>query len=165
MVRIPITDRYVVGLGCRVSVEHKAGATRVNWSVSQLPEGGAPRPTGGDREISLLCPRCLRAFSVRVESAGKARTKQLVQRALGWLLVLSLLATVPVLIHLGGQTVEEGDDHSTNVFGLLFALAAVGVIVGPSLLATAGVHNGIKKLRLVRDDGRKTAWVRGHRLL
>ncbi|MFF7988927.1 hypothetical protein ACFZDG_03915 [Kitasatospora xanthocidica] len=83
---------------------------------------------------------------------------------LGWLLVLSLLATVPVLIHLGGQTVEEGDDHSTNVFGLLFALAAVGVVLGPSLLATAGVHNGVRKLRLLRDDGSKTVWVRGRRL-
>ncbi|MFE6054361.1 hypothetical protein ACFQ6N_26715 [Kitasatospora sp. NPDC056446] len=164
MARFPIDDRYVVGLGCRVSVEHGPTVTKVRWSIAHLPEGGAARPADRDREIGLTCPRCMRAFSVRVETAGKARVKQRIQRALGWLLLLSLLATVPMLIHLGGQTVEEGDDQAVGNIGLLFTLAAVAGIVGPSLLATAGLHDGVKKLRFVGADGRKSVWVKGHRL-
>ncbi|MGW1174422.1 hypothetical protein ACWD4P_11955 [Kitasatospora sp. NPDC002543] len=164
MARIPITDRYVVSLGCRVSVEHEAAVTKVNWSVAHLPQGGSPRPTGGNREIGVICPRCGRSFAVRIETAARARTKQVVQRALGWLLVLSLLATVPLLIQLGGQTVEEGDEQTVDHIGLLFTLAAVGVIVGPSLLFSAGIHSGVGKLRLLGADGRKSMWVRGHRL-
>ncbi|MER7578544.1 hypothetical protein [Kitasatospora sp. NPDC097691] len=164
MAQSTIGDRYVVSLGCRAGVEHGPSTTTVRWSVSHVPEGGAPRPAEGDRDIALICPRCTRAFSVRVESAARARAKQLVHRALGWLLLLSLLATVPMLIHLGGQTVEEGDDRSTENIGLLFALAAAGVIIGPSLLFSAKMHSGVRKLRLVRDDGTKTALVQGHRL-
>ncbi|GAA3049072.1 hypothetical protein [Kitasatospora sp. NPDC006786] len=164
VVRIPISDRYVVSLGCRVSVEHGASVTKVNWSIAHLPEGGSPRPTGGDREIGVICPRCRRSFSVRVETATRARVKRRIHRALGWLLVLSLLVTVPLLIQLGGRTVEEGDDQAVDNFGMLFALAAAGVIVGPSLLFSASVHDGIKKLRLIRANGRKTMWVQGHRL-
>ncbi|MBD0669784.1 hypothetical protein [Streptomyces sp. CBMA156] len=164
MVRIPITDRYVISLGCRVSVEHGPSVTKVNWSVTHLPEGGSPRPARGDREIGVICPRCRRSFSVRVETLTKARIKQRVQRALGWLLVLSLLATIPLLIQLGGRTVEEGDDQAVDNIGTLFLLAAAGVIVGPSLLFSASMHDGVGKLRLIRADGRKTMWVRGHRL-
>ncbi|MFD8753828.1 hypothetical protein ACFV0O_23045 [Kitasatospora sp. NPDC059577] len=164
MAGFPITDRYVVGLGCRVSVEHKTGMTKVNWSISHLPEGGSPRPTGGSREIGVICPRCRRSFSVRVESAARARAKRQVQRVLGWLLLLSLLATVPMLIHLGGQTVEEGDDQAVGNIGMLLGLAALGVIVGPSLVLSAGMHDGVNKLRLIRNTGRKTVWVQGHRL-
>ncbi|MEU1284027.1 hypothetical protein [Kitasatospora sp. NPDC005856] len=164
MARDPISDRYVVSLGCRVSVEHGATVTKVDWSITHLPEGGSPRPTGGDREIGVICPRCGRSFAVRVETATKARVKRQVQRALGWLLVLSLLATIPLLIQLGGQTVEEGDEQAVDNIGLLVGLAAAGAIVGPSLLFSAGVHDGVKKLRLIGADGRKTMWVQGHRL-
>ncbi|MEV7773736.1 hypothetical protein [Kitasatospora sp. NPDC086791] len=164
MVRFPITDRYIVGLGCRVSVERRPGMMKVNWSIAHLPDGGSPRPTRGSEQVGITCPRCRRSFSVRVETAARARAKRQVQRVLGWLLVLSLLATVPMLIHLGGQTVEEGDDQAVDTFGLLLGLAALGVIVGPSLLFSAGIHNGVNKLRLVRRGGSRTMWVQGHRL-
>ncbi|MET8542314.1 hypothetical protein ABZW03_16890 [Kitasatospora sp. NPDC004799] len=164
MVRFPITDRYLVGLGCRVSVEAGLTVTRVDWSVAHLPEGGSARPTDGDREIALICPRCRRSFSVHVETATKARVKRLVQRVVGWLMVLSLLATIPLLVQLGGRTVEEGDDQAVDNIGLLLGLAAAGLVVGPSLLFSAGMHDGVKRLRLVRADGRRTRWVRGHRL-
>ncbi|MFJ8622490.1 hypothetical protein ACIRD3_06545 [Kitasatospora sp. NPDC093550] len=164
MARSSIGDRYVVSLGCRASVEHGLTTTTVKWSVTHLPTGGAPRPKSGDQEISLICPRCTRALAVRVESAARARAKQLVHRGLGWLLLLSLLVTVPLLIDLGGRTVEEGDQRTTDTIGLLVALAAAGAIVGPSLLFSAKVHSGVGKLRLVRDDGTKTALVQGHRL-
>ncbi|MFE7589673.1 hypothetical protein ACFU6K_09740 [Kitasatospora sp. NPDC057512] len=162
--KVPITDRYVVGLGCRVSVQQGLTSTKVSWSVAHLPEGGSPRPTGGNEEIGVICPRCRRSFSVRVETATRARVKRLVHRTVGWLLVLSLLALVPMLVQLGGRTVEEGDDQAVDNIGLLFTLAAAGVVVGPSLLLSAGIHDGIGKLRLIRADGRKTMWVRGHRL-
>ncbi|MFF4380683.1 hypothetical protein [Kitasatospora sp. NPDC001547] len=136
----------------------------MNWHVAHLPEGGSPRPTGGNQEIGLICPRCTRSFSVRVETAARARVKQRVQRVVGWLLVLSLLATVPLLIQLGGRTVEEGDDQTVDNIGLLLGLAAAGVIVGPSLLFGASMHDGVGKLRQIRTDGRKTRWVQGHRL-
>ncbi|MEU9046061.1 MULTISPECIES: hypothetical protein [unclassified Kitasatospora] len=164
MARSSIGDRYVVSIGCRAGVEHGLTTTTVKWSISHLPPGGSPRPASGDQEIALICPRCTLAFAVRVESATRARAKQLLHRSLGWLLLLSLLVTVPMLIHLGGQTVEEGDQQSTDNIGMLVALAAVGVIVGPSLLVSAKMHSGVKKLRLVRDDGTKTALVQGHRL-
>ncbi|SOB79148.1 hypothetical protein [Streptomyces sp. 1331.2] len=165
MGKFPIDDRYVVSLGCRVSIEHGPTGTKVEWSVAHLPKGGSPRPATGDREVGIICPRCRRAFSVRVETATKARVKQRVQRVLGWLLLLSLLVTVPLLIQQGGQTVEEGHDQAAVAdIGLLLTLAAVGAIVGPSLLATAGLHHGVKKLRYLGDDGRKSVWVQGHRL-
>ncbi|WKD36968.1 hypothetical protein [Streptomyces xanthophaeus] len=103
-------------------------------------------------------------MSAAVESRGKARTKYEVYRWLGWLLLLSLLVTVPLLIHYGGQTYEEGDTEGVNMVGRLFLAVAVGVILGPAFLMTAGHYTGVKKLRFVRDDGSRTVWVRGHRL-
>ncbi|MEU9080175.1 hypothetical protein ACFYUY_11510 [Kitasatospora sp. NPDC004745] len=164
MARSSIGERYVVSIGCRVAVERGPATTTVRWSVSHLPPGGSPRPAAGRRDVGLICPRCTQAFSVRVESAGRARGKQLVQRVLGWLLVLSLLVTLPMLVHLGGQTVEEGDDRAVDTIGVLVALAAAGVVVGPSLLATAKLHSGVGRLRRIREGGGRTVRVRGHRL-
>ncbi|MFG2873850.1 hypothetical protein ACGFYU_02350 [Streptomyces sp. NPDC048337] len=159
-----IDERYVVGIGCRVSVESGPSVTTVNWSVSHLPPGGAQRPTGEDQTVGITCPRCSREFTVRVERAAKARRKQLVYRAVGWLLLLSLVITVPTLFHLGGQTVEEGDTSATNTVGVYFGLVALALIVGPSFLFAAGHHDGVKRLRLVRGNGSESAVVKGHRL-
>ncbi|MET9888491.1 hypothetical protein ABZZ20_36340 [Streptomyces sp. NPDC006430] len=157
-----IGERFVVGLGCRVSIKGVA-VTTVKWSISHLPTGGANRPTSREQSVGITCPRCSRKFSVQVESVAKARRKQLINRAVGWLLLLSLLVTVPMLFHLGGQTVEEGDTQSSDLVGILFGLVALAVIAGPSFLVAAN-HNGVKKLRLVRNDGTRTALVQGHRL-
>jgi hypothetical protein len=138
--------------------------TTVKWSMAYLPPGGAPRPTGKDRTVGITCPRCARTFTVRVESAAKARRKQLVYRVVGWLLLLSLLVTVPTLFHLGGQTAEEGDTSASNTVGFYFGLVALAVVAGPSFLSAAGRHNGVKKFRLLKEDGTRTAWVQGHRL-
>ncbi|MFD6179702.1 hypothetical protein [Streptomyces goshikiensis] len=67
-----------------------------------------------------------------------------------------------MLIHLGGQTVEEGDDAAVRVVGWL--VLAVAVIVAPGFFVAAGNYSGVKKLRLVRPGGGRTMRVQGHRL-
>lgn len=156
------SERYVVSLGCRVSIKGVA-VTTVKWSVAHLPTGGADRPSRGEQSVGITCPRCSRNFSVQVESVAKARRNQLIYRAVGWLVLLSLLVTVPMLFHLGGQTVEEGDTKSSDLVGILFGLVALAVVAGPSFLVAAN-RSGVKKLRLVRNDGTKTALVQGHRM-
>ncbi|GAA3077976.1 hypothetical protein GCM10020254_22660 [Streptomyces goshikiensis] len=84
------------------------GSTTVKWQVSRMAAGGGRRPRKGDETVDFTCPRCRKTLSVAVESLAKAGIKYVIYRALAWLLALSLLVTLPMLIHLGGQTVEEG---------------------------------------------------------
>ncbi|WP_189743365.1 hypothetical protein [Streptomyces nojiriensis] len=136
----------------------------VKWSVAHMSVNGGRRPSKGDETVDFICPRCRRTMSAVVESRAKARAKYEVYRWLGWLLLLSLLVTFPLLIHYGGQTVEEGDTAAVNTVGELVLAVAVGIILGPAFLMTAGQYSGVKKLRFVRPDGGRTVWVRGHRL-
>ncbi|MER5727319.1 hypothetical protein ABT084_02985 [Streptomyces sp. NPDC002138] len=159
-----LNEEYTLSMGCRVSVTSGLGGTTVKWSVSRMSAGEGRRPRKGDETVGFTCPRCHKPLSVTVESLAKARAKYEIYRVLGWLLLLSLLVTVPMLVHLGGQTVEEGDTEPVNVIGRLVAACAVAIIIGPAFLTTAGNYSGVKKLRLVRDGGGRTVWVQGHRL-
>ncbi|MGW0895601.1 hypothetical protein ACWD0G_01180 [Streptomyces goshikiensis] len=69
-----------------------------------------------------------------------------------------------MLIHLGGQTVEEGDGAAVCVVGWLVLAVAVAVIVAAGFFVAAGNYSGVKKLRLVRPGGGRTMRVQGHRL-
>lgn len=146
-----------------MSVESGLSSTTVKWSVAALSTPEMLRPERGDEDVTFACPRCTKLFSVRVESEAKARAKRRIYLVLGWALLLSLLVTVPMLFHLGGQTREESD-QSTNPVGILFALVSVGFVAGLTFRALGARYEGIKKFRLVRQDGTRTAWVQGHRM-
>ncbi|MFD3551771.1 hypothetical protein ACFWWA_06690 [Streptomyces goshikiensis] len=159
-----LREDFTLSIGCRVSVTAGVGSTTVKWHVAHMTAGDGRRPRQGDETVDFTCPRCRKTLSVAVESLAKARIKYEIYRALAWLLALSLLVTVPVLIHLGGQTVEEGDDEVVRVGGFLILAVAVAVIVAPGFFVAAGNYSGVKKLRLVRPGGGRTVWVQGHRL-
>ncbi|MFI8520016.1 hypothetical protein ACIGEZ_19600 [Streptomyces sp. NPDC085481] len=146
-----------------MSVTGGLGGTTVKWSVAALSAPEMRRPERGDEVVTFACPRCAKLFSVRVESEAKARLKHRIYLVLGWALLLSLLVTVPMLFHLGGQTREESD-QSTNPVGILFALSAVGFVAGLTFRSVGARYEGVKKFRLVRQDGTRTAWVQGHRM-
>ncbi|MFC5662604.1 hypothetical protein ACFP3U_06355 [Kitasatospora misakiensis] len=164
MGQLTLDERYEATIGCRVSVQANLGSTTVRWSIGSGIPGGPLRPRAGDEAVPFTCHRCRRTMSITVESLAKARLKKRVYTAVGWLLLLSLLVTVPMLVHLGGQTVDENDDSATSVIGVLLLLAAVGFVLGFTFAAVGRKYQGVKKLRYVRPDGRGTVWVQGHRL-
>ncbi|MFI6846552.1 hypothetical protein OG535_36730 [Kitasatospora sp. NBC_00085] len=157
-------ERYALALGCRVSVEAGLSATRVNWSVGHISGEERTRPEQGAKVVPFTCHRCRRNFCVTVESRAKARSKRLVYQAVGWALLISLLVTVPMVVHLGGQTVDENDPGATGQLGILLLLAAVGFIGGLTFVQVGRAHAGVRKFRLVRASGKRTVWVEGHRL-
>lgn len=164
MGQLSLQERYVATIGCRVSIQANLASTTVRWSLGSGAPGGPSRPKEGDEVMPFTCHRCRRTMSVTVESLAKARLKKRVCIVVGWLLLLSLLVTVPMLVHLGGQTVDENDDSATDIVGLLFLLSALGFILGFTFAALGHKYQGVKKLRYIRPDGRGTVWVKGHRL-
>ncbi|MCG6499772.1 hypothetical protein [Kitasatospora sp. A2-31] len=162
--KVAVDEHYALALGCRVSVEPGIGSTRVTWSIQGIGGEDRKRPREGDQVVSFTCGRCRRNFCATVESRSKTRSKRLVYQVVGWLLLLSLLVTVPVVVHLGGQTVDENDPGATDQLGIFLLMAVVGFIAGLTLVLLGRAHAGVRKFRLVRPDGRPTVWVRGHRL-
>ncbi len=162
--QLSLDESFVAVVGCRVSVEHNVGSTTVRWSIGSGAPGGPVRPKAGDEVVPFTCHRCRRTMSVTVESLAKARLKKWIYTGVGWLLLLSLLVTVPMLVHLGGQTHEEGDDSGANLVGLLFVWSFVGFVLGLTFAMFGRGYQGVKKLRHIRSDGRRTVWVQGHRL-
>ncbi|MGW7434287.1 hypothetical protein ACWGIN_32745 [Streptomyces sp. NPDC054861] len=158
-----LNEHYALGIGCRMSVDGGLGGAMVKWSVASLSAPELRRPGSGETDVAFSCPRCSKPFTVKVESEGKARVKRRIYLVLGWTLLLSLLVTLPLLFHFGGQTREESDT-STNPVGVLFALSAVGFVAGLTFRSLGARYEGVKKFRLVRPDGTKTAWVQGHRM-
>ncbi|MFJ2821796.1 hypothetical protein ACIO7M_11835 [Streptomyces toxytricini] len=162
MDELALDDRYALSVGCRVSVESRAGITTVNWSVARLSSLDMRRPRQGEASVAFSCPRCHRDFTATVESAAKARRKRMVYLVIGSVLLLSLLVTLPMAFHLGGQVREE-DDPSMNPMAVLVPLVAVGFIAGLTFFRFGRRYEGIRKYRLVRPDGKRTILVQGHR--
>ncbi|MEU2393749.1 hypothetical protein [Streptomyces sp. NPDC007369] len=136
--------------------------TTVNWSVATLSSPDMRRPQKGEQSVAFECPRCRKVFAATVESAAKARRKRLVYLTIGWVLLLSLLITLPLAFQLGGQVREE-DDTSLNPMAVLVPLVAVGFIAGLTFHGVGRRYEGIKKYRLVLPNGKRTVLVQGHR--
>ncbi|MEU1418336.1 hypothetical protein [Kitasatospora sp. NPDC005751] len=159
-----IEERYSIALGCRVSVEAGFTATRVNWNIGIISGEDRKRPQQGSAVASFTCDRCRRAFCARVESRPTARRKRWIYLVVGAVLLLSLAVVVPMLVQLGGQTVDENDPDATDGFGLLFLWAFLAFVFGLSFFRVGWSYPGINKFRLVGADGRRSVWVKGHRL-
>ncbi|MFI5527815.1 hypothetical protein ACIA8O_04570 [Kitasatospora sp. NPDC051853] len=159
-----VEEQFSIELGCRVNVEAGVGYTRVDWSVAHLSGEDRRRPRQGTSVESFTCPRCRQEFCVTVENSATARRKRVVYQVLGALLLLSLLFTVPMLVQLGGQTVDENDPNATDGIGLLLLSAAVGFVAGLTFFRLGRAHLGITKFRRVGTDGGSSVRVKGHRL-
>ncbi len=155
-------DRYELSVGCRVSVESQGSLTTVKWSVARLSSPDMRRPREGEEPVAFSCPRCRKDFTATVECAAKARRKRMAYLVVGSVLLLSLLVTLPMAFHLGGQVREE-DDPSMNPMAVLVPLVAVGFVAGLTLFRFGRRYAGIRKYRLVRPDGKRTILVQGHR--
>lgn len=162
MDELPLDHRYALTVGCRVSVERSAGLTMVNWNAATLASPEMRRPPEKDTSVAFECPRCGKPFVATVESESKARRKRGAYLTIGLLLLLSLLVTLPMAFHIGGQVREE-NDPSTNPMVVLVPLVAVGVIAGPTFFMAGRRYAGVKKYRLVLPNGKLTALVQGHR--
>ncbi|MFD7625574.1 hypothetical protein ACFV7Q_05920 [Streptomyces sp. NPDC059851] len=136
--------------------------TTVNWSVATLSSPEMRRPQKGEESIAFECPRCQKVFVATVESVAKARRKRLIYLTIGWLLLLSLLVTLPMAFQLGGQVREE-NDTSLNPMAVLVPLVAVGFIAGLTFFGVGRRYEGIKKYRLLLPNGKRTVLVQGHR--
>ncbi|MEU6238927.1 hypothetical protein ABZ885_38790, partial [Kitasatospora sp. NPDC047058] len=162
--KTPVSEHYALSLGCRVSVQAGIGTTRVTWSISHLSGDDRTRPPKGDQAVSFTCPRCRRTFGATVESRAKTRAKRLTYQLVGWLLLASLLATVPVVVHLGGQTVDEHDPGGTDQLAAFLLMAVVGFIGGLTFVGVGRAHAGVRKFRRIRTDGKPSVLAKGHRL-
>ncbi|MFF4173726.1 hypothetical protein [Streptomyces sp. NPDC001744] len=162
MDELPWDHRYALTVGCRVGVESSAGVTTVTWSVATLSSPEMRRPPEKEAQVAFECPRCGKPFVATVESVAKARRKRLVYLTIGLLLLLSLLVTLPMAFHVGGQVREE-NDPSMNPLAVLVPLVAVGFVAGLTFFRVGRRYEGVKKYRLVLPNGKRTALVQGHR--
>ncbi|MFE5730698.1 hypothetical protein ACFQ7A_07280 [Streptomyces sp. NPDC056528] len=159
---MPLDHRYVLTVKCRVGVENTVGATTVTWSVARLSSPEMRRPPEKEAQVAFECPRCGKSFVATVESVARARRKQRVYLAIGLLLLLSLLVTLPMAFFLGGQVREE-DDPSMNPLAVLVPLVALGLVTGLPFFMAGRHYEGVKKHRLVLPNGKRTMLVQGHR--
>ncbi|MFJ8039167.1 hypothetical protein ACIRBX_01475 [Kitasatospora sp. NPDC096147] len=161
---VSIEEKYRIKLGCRVSVQPGITATKVNWSISEISGDDRRRPERGRSVEEFTCSRCRRSFCATVENSTAAKQKRWIYLILGVLLLLTLVVTVPMVIDLGGRPVEEDDPNATDGFGLVLLAAVFGFIAGLTFFRVEWAYTGIKKFRLVRHDGARSVWVKGHRI-
>ncbi|MEV8097627.1 hypothetical protein [Kitasatospora sp. NPDC085879] len=135
------------------------------WNVHHLSSPGFLRPREGTASAAFRCPTCGLDFTVRVESLGKARAERLTCLVVGAVLLALLLLSVPMVVHYGGQTVDEDQaDATVATTGVLVGLAAVSFIGGPTTFKVGRAHTGLNRLRRVAGDGRPSVRVKGHKL-
>ncbi|MEV6209698.1 hypothetical protein [Kitasatospora sp. NPDC051914] len=80
------------------------------------------------------------------------------------MLLALLLLRVPMLVHYGGQTVDEDQaDSVVATVGSLFALTAVSFIAGLTTFRVGRAYTGLNKLRRVTGDGGASVRVKGHK--
>lgn len=160
-----LRQSYALLLGCLIEAKSSGTLITTKWQYNRISSPTYVRPENGDTSAKMECPRCKQIFTVRVESLKKATVKSRTYTVVGAVLAVSLLVWLPMLVHFGGQTVDE-DAASSAILtvGSLVVLTAVSLFVGLPLYLSGRKYSGIKKLRLVKSDGSVSMLTRGHKL-
>ncbi|GAA1100815.1 hypothetical protein [Kitasatospora arboriphila] len=161
---VHLGERYTLSFACLAEVKSAGTVVTTRWKVSQLSSPEYLRPREGAATTLFRCPTCRTDFTVRVESLAKARAKRLANLVAGVVLLALLLLWVPMLVHYGGQTVDESQADSTvDTIGLLVLATAVSFVGGLTAFKVGRAYTGINKLRRTTGEGRPSVRVRGHK--
>lgn len=165
MEKIYLQQSYELPIGCLVEAKSAGTLITTKWQYNRISSPAFVRPESGDSSVAMECPRCRQILTVRVENLKKASVKSRVYTVVGALLAISLLVWLPMLVHFGSQTTDEGEASSAVLsVGSLVALTAVSLFAGLPLYRSGRNYSGIKKLRLVKPDGSVSMLTRGHKL-
>ncbi|MCU7820916.1 hypothetical protein [Kitasatospora sp. DSM 101779] len=161
---VHLGERYTLSFACLAEVKSAGTLITTRWKVSQLSSPEFVRPREGAATTLFRCPTCRMDFSVRVESLAKARAKRLANLVVGAVLLALLLVWVPMLVHYGGQTVDEDQADSTvTTIGLLVLATAVSFVGGLTAFRMGRAYTGLNKLRRTTGEGRPSIRVKGHK--
>ncbi|PBC75735.1 hypothetical protein BX265_0410 [Streptomyces sp. TLI_235] len=161
---VHLEERYTLPFACLAEVKSAGTLITTKWNVHHLSSPEFLRPREGTASAAFRCPTCGLDFTVRVESVGKARAERLTCLVVGAVLLALLLLSVSMVVHHGGQTVDEDQADSTvATMGVLVGLAAVSFIGGPTTLQGRPCPHRAQQAAAVAGDGRPSVRVKGHK--
>src|SRR3954452_821617 len=103
----------------------------ITWVADQFQ---VPRPPAGRHTVELDCPRCSASLMAEVRDLGWTRSVRMISRVLAMLCLLAFAGALPYAIHVGGQTLPEGESLPT-LFPISIAAMFGTFVAGPTLYA------------------------------
>ncbi|MET7451341.1 hypothetical protein ABZT03_05455 [Streptomyces sp. NPDC005574] len=114
----------------------------IKWVANQCR---LPRPPAGKHSVELDCPRCSASLLAEVRGIAWTRRVRILLRVLAALCLVVFVCAVPYAIHVGGQTLPEGQSLPTLFPVSVFAIFGT-FVAGPTFLAMSRHYDGVSLL-------------------
>jgi hypothetical protein len=111
----------------------------ITWVAGQ---GRIARPRAGKHTVELDCPHCSASLLAQVRDLAWTRRVRTVCRVLALLCLAGFVCALAYAIHVGGQTLPEGQSLPV-LFPISIATIFGAFVAGPTLYAQSRRYNGV----------------------
>ncbi|MFJ1805727.1 MULTISPECIES: hypothetical protein [unclassified Streptomyces] len=111
----------------------------ITWSAGQFR---IARPSAGKHTVDLDCPRCSAPLLAQVHALGWTRRVRAVWGVLALLCLVVFACALPYAVHVGGQTLPEGQSLPP-LFPISIAAIFGTFVAGPTFFALRRRCNGV----------------------
>lgn len=103
------------------------------------------RPGAGKQTVELTCPVCDASLLAEVRTEARTRRTKIILRTLAALCVTVFFTAFPYAVHVGGETLPEGQSLPT-LFPVSIVAIGVSFVSAPALFVQSRLYNGVSLL-------------------
>lgn len=160
-----IQKKFVLGIQCLVHTKVRPGYTETTYKVHNITSDHFLRPEQGTKPYRIECPHCRTVLNIEVESIAGTRKRRRIYSWTGGVMLGSLILWVPPFLNAAGQTTTESNSSALmQTIEIFFPLSVVCFIAGTAFLASGLMYRGLRRFRVVRQDGRLVRIAMGHKV-